>query len=75
MFLGHIVSEERVVVVPSRIEAIMNWKQPKKVTKVRSTLGLIGYYHRFVEVFTRLVRPFIASTLKDHKFIWIEHFE
>ena len=50
MFLGHIVSEKGVAVDPTKIEIIINWKQPKTVTEVRSFLGLIGYYNRFVEV-------------------------
>ena len=48
MFLRHIVSEEGVAVDPSKIEAVMNSKQPKIVTKARSFLGLTGYYHCFV---------------------------
>ena len=47
-FLGHIVSAEDIRVNPVKIEAIMNWKPPRNVTKVRSFLGLAGYYQRFV---------------------------
>jgi len=43
-FLGHILSEDGVVVDPAKLEAITNWKQPTTVTEVRSFLGLAGYY-------------------------------
>ena len=38
-FLGHIVSAEGIRVDPVKIKAILNWKPPRNVTKVRSFLG------------------------------------
>ena len=35
-FLGHIVSEEEIMVDPSKIEVILEWKPPRNVTEVRS---------------------------------------
>ena len=75
MFLGHIVSEEGVAVDPAKIEAIINWKQPKTVTEIRSFLGLAGYYRRFVEAFARLAGPLIVLICKDHKFVWTKRCE
>ena len=75
IFLGHIVFEEKVAVDPAKIEAIINWKQPKMVTEVRNFLGLARYYHRFVEAFTRLTRPLTSLTYKDNKFIYTEQRE
>ncbi|XP_059669177.1 uncharacterized protein LOC132314319 [Cornus florida] len=43
-FLGHVVSEGRVSVDPSKIEAVLTWEQPKNVFEIRSFLGLAGYY-------------------------------
>ena len=57
-FLSHIVYVEGIRVDPVKIEAIMNWKPPQNVTKVRSFLGLAGYYGRFVQGFS-----VIASSL------------
>ena len=72
MLLGHIVSEERVIVDPTKIDAVINWKQPKTMTEVKNFFGLVGYYRHFVEVFVRLVGPLMALTYKDHKFVWTE---
>ena len=49
-FLGHFVSVEGIRVDPAKIEAIVNWKPPRRVTEVRSFLGLEGYYRRFVKL-------------------------
>ena len=48
-FLGHIVSEEGILVDPSKIEVILERKPPRNVTEVHSFLGLAGYYRRFVK--------------------------
>ncbi len=49
-FLGHVVSASGIRVDPSKISAILNWKPPRNITKVRSFLGLASYYRRFEKV-------------------------
>nr|GEX58544.1 hypothetical protein [Tanacetum cinerariifolium] len=56
-FLGHILSADGITMDPAKAEAITKWLRPKTVTKVRSFLGLAGYYRRFVEGFSRLALP------------------
>ena len=56
-FLGHIVSAEGIRVDPVKIEVVVNWKPPRNVTEVRSFLGLVGYYRRFVRGFSVIVSP------------------
>jgi hypothetical protein len=36
---------------------MLNWEQLKDVSKVRSFLRLAGYYKRFIEGFSKLVKP------------------
>ena len=50
-FLGHVVSNEGVSMDPRKIETVMKWLRPKTLTKVRSLLGLTGYYCAFVQNF------------------------
>ena len=57
-FLGHIVYAEGIRVDLAKNEAVVSWKPPRNVTKVRSFLGLVGYYQRFVKGFS-----IIASSL------------
>jgi len=72
-FLGHILSEDGVAVDLAKVEAITNWKQPTTITKVRSFLGLAGYYRRFIEGFLKIARPMTELTKKDKKFVWSKH--
>ncbi|KAK8713478.1 hypothetical protein V6N13_148694 [Hibiscus sabdariffa] len=46
VFLGHVVSSKGIQVDPKNVEAIVNCKQPKSVTEIRSFLRLAGYYRR-----------------------------
>ena len=56
-FLGHVISAKGIAMDPAKIETVLKWERPKTVTKVRSFLGLAGYYRRFVEGFSKKVNP------------------
>jgi len=43
-FLGHVISQGGVAVDKSKVEVVHNWTRSKNVSKVRSFLGLAGYY-------------------------------
>jgi len=59
-FLGHVVSNEGVSVDPQKIDAVMNWPRPKNPMEVSTFLGLEGYYHRFVQKFSKIATPLIT---------------
>ncbi|KAM0011412.1 putative nucleotidyltransferase, Ribonuclease H [Helianthus debilis subsp. tardiflorus] len=69
-FLGHIVSKRGIQVGPAKVEAVMNWQEPKTPVEIRSFLGLAGYYRRFIENFSRIAAPLTSLTKKKVKFIW-----
>ena len=69
-FLGHVVNHEGIKVDPAKIEAIINWERPKTPTKVRSFMGLAGYYRRFVQDFSKIATPLTKLTRKNEKFEW-----
>nr|GEU75452.1 hypothetical protein [Tanacetum cinerariifolium] len=60
---------------PTKVEAITKWPGSKVVTDVRSFLGLVGYYRRFVEGFSRLALPLTKLMRKGEKFVWNEEQE
>jgi hypothetical protein len=42
------------------------------VPEVRSFMGLVGYYRRFVKVFSRIANPIMELQKKNKKFVWNE---
>ena len=69
-FLGHVISASSVSVDLEKVEAVMNWKRPKLVFEILNFLGLVRYYRRFIEDFSRLTVPMKRLTRKKVKFEW-----
>ena len=56
----------------SKIDAVLSWNRLTNATEVRSFLGLIGNYRRFIEGFSKLAGPFTNLTKKKTKYEWID---
>nr|GFB18640.1 putative reverse transcriptase domain-containing protein [Tanacetum cinerariifolium] len=63
-FLGHVINGNGIHVDPSKIEAVKN-----------SFLRLAGYYHRFIEKFSKIAKSFNILTQKCKNFDWGEEQE
>nr|GFB85141.1 putative reverse transcriptase domain-containing protein [Tanacetum cinerariifolium] len=59
---------EGIHVDPTKIESIKDWVSPKSPTEIRQFLGLVGYYRRFIEGFSRIAKPMTKLTQKKIKF-------
>ncbi|XXG42107.1 hypothetical protein AAC387_Pa01g2451 [Persea americana] len=74
-FLGHIISREGLAMDPSKVEAVISWKRPSRVTEIKSFLGLAGYYRRSVQGFSSIAAPLTKLTRKGVPFVWTDQCE
>ncbi|GJY24780.1 putative reverse transcriptase domain-containing protein [Tanacetum coccineum] len=71
-FLRHVIDSQGFHVDPAKIEAVKNWASPTTPTEVCQFLGLVGYYRRFIEGFSKIAKPLTELTQKNKKYIWGE---
>jgi hypothetical protein len=69
-FLGHTISSEGILVDPTKVQEVMDWKPPTSVHPIRSFLGLAGYYHRFIPNFSKIAKSMTELLKKEVKFHW-----
>ena len=56
-YLGHFISGKGVETDPKKIEFVVQWPIPKFIKDLRSFLGLVGFYRRFVRGYAVISRP------------------
>ena len=66
LFLGHFISGRGVRPIPDKINAIRELKLPKTVTNLRSFLGAVNFYHRFIPGASALLAP-LSNLVKGPK--------
>jgi hypothetical protein len=69
-FLRHVLSDGGIMVDPTKVQEVLDWKAPISVHKVWSFLGLAGYYRRFIQDFSKIAKPMIQLLQKDMRFVW-----
>ncbi|XP_059217666.1 uncharacterized protein K02A2.6-like [Stomoxys calcitrans] len=69
-YLGQVIDREGIRPDSNKISAIQNLKVPQNITEVRSLLGSINHYGKFVNNMRNLRKPLDDLLKKDQKFQW-----
>ena len=48
-YSGCKINKDNLNPIPQKIDAILNAPTPKNVTEVKAFLGMLNYYHRFLD--------------------------
>ena len=68
--LGHSISQAGIQVNRNKITIIKRVPAPQKQKYVRSFLGLVGYYRRFIKDFSKMASPLFWLLAKESEFTW-----
>ncbi|XP_057692513.1 uncharacterized protein K02A2.6-like [Corythoichthys intestinalis] len=69
-YLGHVIDHEGLHKAPSKTKAIVDAPAPENVSQLRSFLGLLNYYGRFIPNLASLLKPLHELLCKDVKWKW-----
>ena len=69
-FLGHVVSAEGVTADPSKVDAILNMKQPSTVTEIRRFMGMVNQLGKFTPVIAECSQPLRELLVKNRTWTW-----
>jgi hypothetical protein len=65
-FLGHMVDGDGLRMMSDKVRAVREWPVPQSVEEVRSFLGTVGYYRKFIHMFSDVAAP-ITELLQKEK--------
>ena len=68
--LGHHISPEGIRVDDSKTRSISQLAEPTNKTEVRSFIGLVNFYKRYIRRFAELARPLLDLLRKNAPFIF-----
>jgi hypothetical protein len=70
IFLGHKISQKGVETDPKKVEAVKNWPIPRDKKGVKSFLGTVGYYRKYIPNYSTTAKPLNALTGQEVEFKW-----
>ena len=74
-FCGHEIDKEGLHKTQEKIEAVVNAPRPENVSQLRSFLGLVNYYNRFLPNASSVLHPLHQLLEQNSKWQWTEQCE
>ena len=71
-YLGHVITPMGVTVDPDKVSSIVNYPAPRNVKQLRSFLGLVSWYRRFIPSFSTVSTPLTNLLRKNILWEWSE---
>lgn len=68
-FLGHVITPNGIKPNPNKIKAIEKFPIPTTAKEIKSFLGLLGFYRKFIKDFAKITKPFTKCLKKGEKIV------
>lgn len=69
-YLGYKLTRDGVKPTDAKIEAITKMPAPENVDQLRSYLGFVNYYNRFIPSKSTIFQPLYALLTQEEPFVW-----
>nr|XP_055046280.1 LOW QUALITY PROTEIN: uncharacterized protein K02A2.6-like [Misgurnus anguillicaudatus] len=69
-YLGHQISAQGLCPVPEKVRAIRDAPKPTNVSKLKSFLGMVTYYGKFLPVLSTVLAPLYQLLHHDYRWKW-----
>ncbi|KAK3918366.1 Retrovirus-related Pol polyprotein from transposon 17.6, partial [Frankliniella fusca] len=71
-FLGHIVFESGIKTDGNKIEKVVHWPIPENLKELRTWLGMVNYYTKYIPQMTTIAAPLYHLLKKGVEYHWSE---
>ena len=71
-YLGFIINEKGMMPNPDKVKAIQAFPRPRTVKQLRSHLGAINFFRRFIPHVASILAPVNQLTKKNNEFKWTD---
>jgi hypothetical protein len=69
-YLGYLITAEGIQPSPDKVKAVQEAPVPQDVTELKSFLGLVNYYGKFLPDLSHLLAPLYRLLQKDVEWCW-----
>ncbi|UYV61958.1 hypothetical protein LAZ67_1007166, partial [Cordylochernes scorpioides] len=69
-YLGHLVTGESIRPLDHKVQAIQKAKTPTNISELRSFLGLVNFYGKFIPNLPELLKPLHELLHKKRPWVW-----
>lgn len=69
-YLGHIIDRNGLHKSKENVEAILKAPAPTNITEIKSFIGMVNFYSKFIPQFSTILSPIYDLLKKNAKFVW-----
>jgi hypothetical protein len=69
-YLGHFINEQGVQPNNEKVAAVESYPPPSDLRSLKTYLGMVGFYRRYIADFAHIAEPLLALTRSKARYVW-----